>query len=295
MSPVIRWGLDFIAAVQRMGGPALDAFFRGVSFLGGEPFFVLFLPFFLWCIDFTMGIWLGYYLFLSQYTNVAAKDLFRLPRPAHYRPELALVEQGGYGLPSGHAQNTMVLWGTLAVWSGKTWVRVAAGLLILLVGFSRIYLGVHFPTDVVVGFGIGVMLLVLFFAVTPALDERLARMGSLPRLLFLLALPLLLVLLHPSKEAVAGIGAMTGLGLGAVPIAHRRSFNAGGPWAQRIARYLLGIAVLIGLYFGLSAVFPGVGSSLYLPFRFLRYMLLGLWAGLGAPWIFLKLRLAGKA
>ncbi|MGQ9778595.1 MAG: phosphatase PAP2 family protein [Bacillota bacterium] len=295
MHPIIRWGLDFIAAVQRMGSPALDALFRGASFLGSELFFLLFLPFILWCVDFTAGIRLGSYVFLSQFVNIAAKDLFQLPRPAHYRPELARVKQGGYGLPSGHAQNTIILWGALAVWSGKAWVRAAAAVLVLMVGFSRVYLGVHFPTDVLAGWGIGAMLLALFLAATPVVEERLTRMGLIPRIVLALALPILLALIHPAKDVVGGLAAMTGLGLGAALFAHRRSFCARGPWPRRIVRYLLGISVLAGLYLGLSAVFPRAGSALYLPFRFLRYMLLGLWAGLGAPWTFLKLRLAGKA
>ena len=295
MHPIIRWGLDFIAAVQRMGSPTMDAFFRCITLLGDELFFLLLLPFFLWCVDFAMGIRLGCYVLLSQYVNIVAKDLFRLPRPAYYRPELARVEQGGYGLPSGHSQTTMTFWGAVAVWAGKTWVRVAAAVLILMVGFSRIYLGVHFPTDVLAGWGIGAVLLALFFAVTPAVEKRLARMGLIPRIVLALALPILLALIHPAKDVVGGLAAMASLCLGAALFTHRRSFCAKGPWSQRIVRYLAGISVLAGLYFGLSAVFPRAGSALYLPFRFLRYGLLGLWAGLGAPWVFLKLRLAGKA
>ena len=216
MHPIIRWGLDFIEAVQRMGSPTMDAFFRCITLLGDELFFLLLLPFFLWCVDFPMGIRLGCYVLLSQYVNIVAKDLFRLPRPAYYRPELARVEQGGYGLPSGHAQTTMTLWGSVAVWAGKAWVRVAAAVLILMVGFSRIYLGVHFPTDVLAGWGIGAVLLALFFAVTPAVEERLARMGLIPRIVLALALPILLALIHPAWASA------------------RRSSRIAGPFAPRV-------------------------------------------------------------
>jgi len=57
-------------------------------------------------------------------------------------------------------------------------------------------------------------------------------------------------------------------------------------------RFLIGAIGLLGLYLGLSYIFPGEGEPLYAVMRFVRYTLVGLWVGLGAPWLFLKLRLA---
>ena len=63
----------------------------------------------------------------------------------------AYAEESSFGLPSGHAQNAVVVWGMLALWIRKTWAWIAGVIIILLIGLSRIYLGVHFPTDVLGG------------------------------------------------------------------------------------------------------------------------------------------------
>ena len=69
-------------------------------------------------------------------------------------------------------------------------------------------------------------------------------------------------------------------------------FDAAGTVCQRAVRFLVGIVGLLILYLGLKAIFPGEGEPLYLALRFVRYCLVGLWAGLGAPWLFRKLGLA---
>jgi len=66
-------------------------------------------------------------------------------------------------------------------------------------------------------------------------------------------------------------------------------FSSAGPWSKRIVRFLAGLIVLLGLYFGLKAVLPEG-----LLFRVVRYALIGLWASLGAPWMFLRLGLAHR-
>lgn len=86
------------------------------------------------------------------------KLVFRRPRP----DVLRLVEQSGYSFPSGHAMNSMIFYGLAAyllVRRGRHWSRyLVAGfvaVLVLLIGLSRIYLGVHYASDVLAGFLIG--------------------------------------------------------------------------------------------------------------------------------------------
>jgi hypothetical protein len=69
-------------------------------------------------------------------------------------------------------------------------------------------------------------------------------------------------------------------------------FDARGPWASRILRFALGIAVLLALRVGLGAVFPREPEAVGLFFRAVRYAVMGLWAVWLAPWVFVRLRLA---
>ena len=85
---------------------------------------------------------------------------------------------------------------------------------------------------------------------------------------------------------------LLGVGVGLALSQRVAPFSVAGPWWQRVLRFLAGAVGLIALYFGLSLVFPGEGEPLYFVLRFVRYALVGLWATLGAPWLFLRLRLA---
>ncbi len=87
------------------------------------------------------------------------------------RPDaiLHLVEQGGFSFPSGHSVTSMVVYG-LAIYLIRRYCKneklkniltVVFGLLIVLIGFSRIYVGVHWPTDVLAGWSLGISILSL--------------------------------------------------------------------------------------------------------------------------------------
>lgn len=294
MPPILRFGLDLIAAVQRCQSPFLVGIFRGFSFLGEEMAFLVLLPFFLWCVDYTLGLRVGFLFLISNAVNTGLKDLFRQPRPFDHEPSVKLSSAEGYGLPSGHAQTAVVVWGMAAAWARKTWCRVAAILLMALIGFSRIYLGVHFPTDVLAGWAIGAALLAVFITLEPRASNRLARMGLGWQAVLSLLIPIELLLLYPTKDTVTIFGTLAGVALGASFARAFLDFDARGAWPRRAARYILGALVMLALYFGLKAVLPGESSRFYLAFRFIRYGLVGLWAALGAPWFFIRLRLAGR-
>ncbi|SDM79874.1 undecaprenyl-diphosphatase [Fictibacillus solisalsi] len=105
-------------------------------------------------------------LFTTRHGNFFLKDVYERERPSFHQ----LVEIGGYSFPSGHAMISAGFFGLLfyflAINVKRTWARrlIAAlgSLYILLVGLSRIYLGVHYPSDVVAGFLAGGSLLLLF-------------------------------------------------------------------------------------------------------------------------------------
>jgi len=88
-------------------------------------------------------------------------------------------------------------------------------------------------------------------------------------------------------------GLFFGFAAGAVFLFDRLRFNAAsGTLRQKAARYGLGLAGVLVLYLGIKLIAPGEGESLYALFRFIRYGLVGAWVSLGAPWLFLRLKLA---
>ncbi len=292
MEALLQWGIDLIVVIQQIHGPALDSIFRAITFMGEEEFYLLLLPLLIWCVDFALGARLAILFLLSSYLNADLKNLFQQPRPFDLDPSVRLSSAEGYGLPSGHSQSAVVVWGSIAVWARKTWFWVVAIGLMALIGFSRIYLGVHFPTDVLAGWAIGAVLLYLYLAVPPGVEKRLAELSLGMQMLLALAVPVVLLLIHPVKDTTTALATLAGAGAG-LALTHRYApFSARGPWWQRALRFLIGSVVVFALYLGLKVVFPGEGSALYLVFRFLRYWLIGVWVSFGAPWLFRLLHLA---
>jgi membrane-associated phospholipid phosphatase len=295
MEAVWQWGLDFIRAVQSVHGPGLDIVFKAITFLGEEDFFFIILPLILWCVDFAFGVRLAFFFLFSTCLNSVAKGLIDHPRPCDLDPEVKLHDYTGrYGLPSGHSQSAVVLWGAIASYARKRWVWAVAILLMVLIGFSRIYLGVHFPTDVLGGWMLGGILLAFYLLLVPRIEAWLKRMGLGVRLALVVVIPLVLVLIFPSSDSVSAMGVFLGAGVGIVLMGRWMPFSAAGPLWQRAVRLLIGAAVLLALRFGLKAIFPDEGEALYVLMRFVRYMVVGLWATLGAPWLFVKLKLASR-
>lgn len=294
MEEFFQWSLELIATLQQIH-PALHVVFRGITFLGQPHFYVLLLPVLVWCVDVGLGARLGVFLLLSSHLNAALKSLFRQPRPCDFDPNLQLAWFEGYGLPSGHAQFVVVVWGTIAVWVRKCWFWGVVIVLMVLMGLSRIYLGVHFPTDVLAGWMVGALSLVVYVVVQPKLEAWLVDLRMGQQLFLALAVPTVLLITHPTKSNAMAMGTLAGAGAG-LPLLHRYvAFSARGLWWQRILRLLAGGAILVLVYVGFEMVLPGEESSLYVGSQFLLFGLVGLWTTLGAPWLFRVLRLAPGA
>jgi len=235
------------------------------------------------------------FFLLSDFINVLLKDLIQQPRPFDLNPGVKLSQADGYGMPSGHAQLAVTAWGAIAVRVRKTWFWIVAIIIILLIGFSRVYLGVHFPTDVLAGWIIGAILLVIYAAAGQPLIKWLSGLNIWPQLLLAVGIAAVLLLIDRSNEALTASGTLFGATIGLV-LAHRYvSFSVRGQWWQRAVRFIIGIIILFGLYLGLKTVFPADGTAMGAAFRFLRYSLLGVWLVLGAPWLFRLMRLAPAA
>jgi membrane-associated phospholipid phosphatase len=292
MDPILEWGIEVIVAVQSIRSPLLDAFFQGVTFLGNAEFYLLLAPIIVWCVNYKLGARVGLLMLFSSYINESLKNLFMQPRPCEPRPDICIDHAEGYGIPSGHAQNAVVFWGIIAQWIGTAWGWIVAILLMLLIGVSRIYLGVHFPTDVLLGWAIGIVILGTYLIIGKRIEAWLSGLSLSIQILLALALPLLLLAIQPNDVMVQITGAFLGIAVGVALTMRYLEFDASGLIWKRAVRFLLGVVVVAAIYFGLRLAFPGEGESLYAVFRFVRYGLVGLWISLGAPWLFLRLNLA---
>jgi len=317
MDQLYQLGLEATRWLQNTW-PALRDVMAFITALGEEQAFLVILPLFYWSIDKRLGRQLGYIFLLSASVNNIAKNIFAQPRPFWLEPGAQQFEAEGYGLPSGHVQNTTAVFLLLAAWVRRSWVWLLAFVFILLMALSRVYLGVHFPQDAIGGFVLGLLVLGAFLFWQRAFAERFGRRILGRRLLMMVVIPLalsavyLLALvvrgpadlgvpwasfvpaaeLNAHEDVVATVAGLLGFGIGMILESSRVRFRADGPVWKRVVRYLLGVAVALGIWAGLRAVFPTQPEWLALPLRFVRYLLLLIWVTYFAPWFFVKLRLA---
>jgi membrane-associated phospholipid phosphatase len=272
-------GYAVILWVQSHQSPLLDQAAVVASFIGTEAFFLVFVPLFYWCFSKRDGVRLTLVFLLSAYVNSLGKEAFKMPRPENGRVRVLYPSSGGgYSFPSGHAQNAVVFWGWLARtlrWKPYT---IAFALLVLAISLSRIYLGLHFPADVVGGWIAGTVIL----GALAVVDHRISKrpVGWEGRVLPWagVALPLLLFPWRTSPVQAQIFGGMLGFCLGYLLESRWLHFSPLAPWRHQLAKALGGWIVGAALALVLRVSLP-VGDQ----YLFLQWALLGLWVSLGLP------------
>jgi hypothetical protein len=194
-------------------------------------------------------------------------------------------------------------------------------LIIFLIGFSRIILGVHFTHDVLVGWLVGALLLVIFLKIEKEVANWFKTKTVAVQILALIfatslfLIPAILIVppFNPPPIPQAWIegageviepyhyegllttaGSFFGLGLGVILLSQSGGFNASGPIWQRILRYLAGLVGVLALYLGLGSIFPDNIDLISYALRFTRYFLIGFWIAFGAPKLFGWLKLTDR-
>lgn len=147
--------MSFLYFLEDLRNPVLDFFFSLVTVFGEETIFMAVGMVVFWCVDKYKGYFLLCVGFLGTVLNQFLKILCRVPRPWVLDPNFTIVESAreaatGYSFPSGHTQTAVGLYGGIARMTGRKWLRIGMIVLALLVGLSRMYLGVHTPADVLV-------------------------------------------------------------------------------------------------------------------------------------------------
>jgi membrane-associated phospholipid phosphatase len=331
MEAILQWGLNLIRLVQGAASPPLTFIMIAITSLGTVPVYMLILSFIYWCLDEKKGIRLSLAVLFSAWLNLSMKFFFDQPRPffADYDPSVGLVGEHFGGFPSGHAQNSLVLFFIIASWLKKKRCYGIAALLCLLIGFSRIYLGVHFPTDVFGGWIAGGLVLCAYFLLEPKLTRFFGRMPARMRSMACAVLAFVMILYKPVHGQSAGgqpaiellmpAGAFFGMGLGYALYTggYGTRFFARGEGRPKNAdsgngkgflclagRFVLGLVVMLAFMLlseKAASVFGGesggsrsILSANYRLFYFLRFALTGFWVSAGAPLLFRSLGLGGN-
>ncbi|MCE1255333.1 MAG: phosphatase PAP2 family protein [Anaerolineae bacterium] len=308
-------------------GTGLLPVMKFFSYLGQEEVYILIVPILYWCVDLDLALRFIFVLLASAYSNAILKITFHGARPYWLdKNVLPLSSEKSFGIPSGHAQNAASIWGVMACYSKKIFFKILFILLIFFIGLSRIYLGVHFTSDVIAGWILGGLLLWLVLKLEPAFRSWFDTKSMNFQLSFFCAIsfcmlfagllwlniqsrvPLPEVWLQNTaaysdiqpvspylpNDIVSFSGIFLGIMLGYTWVKHHMPYNpASGSIQQKSTRLLVGLVGLIIIVYGFGPIFPFSTSPdvAGLVSRYFRYAIHGIWLTGLAPLLFGKLKL----
>ena len=295
--------MNFLYSLSELRNPFLDVVFQFVTYFGEQIPILLIICAFYWCYNKALAYRIGLAFFASGIVVQNLKITFRISRPWILDPEFipvpsAIEGASGFSFPSGHSQSAASFWGTIALSFRKRYVAILCTSLFLLVGFSRMYLGVHTPKDVGVSLVIAV---ILVFALYPIV-ERAARnpraMGGLLLVMVgLSVLYLLFTVLYPfpadidADNLAHGIQSgwkMLGCTVGMTLVwwldEKLIHFETEAVWYAQIIKVVIGFGLVLAVKSGLkpplvALLGAGVGGAV-------RYFLMVLVAGAVWPLFF---------
>lgn len=304
--------MDILYALEKIRTPFWNGVMSAVTQLGGEVIFIVAAVVVFWCVS----KWEGYYLmtiaFCGTVLNQFLKLICRVPRPWVRDPNFTIVESAraeatGYSFPSGHTQNAIGLFGGMARWGGRRWVRLGLTALALVIAFSRMYLGVHTPADVGVSLVLAAALVLGLYPLMRRAQEKPQYMGYvLAAMLVVSGTFVVFVEAYgfpadmDAENLASGIGnawkmlgAVAGMTLAWLLDRRYIHFETQAVWWVQVIKVAVGMALLLAIKSGLKAPLlallghEGLAGGV-------RYFLLVLVAGAVWPLVFRPMSKWGK-
>lgn len=304
--------MDILYALEKIRTPFWNGVMSAVTQLGGEVIFIVAAVVVFWCVS----KWEGYYLmtiaFCGTVLNQFLKLICRVPRPWVRDPNFTIVESAraeatGYSFPSGHTQNAIGLFGGMARWGGRRWVRLGLTVLALVIAFSRMYLGVHTPADVGVSLVLAAALVLGLYPLMRRAQEKPRYMGYvLAAMLVVSGAFVVFVEAYgfsadtDAENLASGIGnawkmlgAVAGMTLAWLLDRRYIHFETQAVWWVQVIKVAVGMALLLAIKSGLKAPLlallghEGLAGGV-------RYFLLVLVAGAVWPLVFRPMSKWGK-
>lgn len=294
--------MEFLYLLEGIRVPVLNELMLLITRLGEETAFLVVALIMFWCVDKRRGYFVLSVGFLGTITSQFMKLLCRIPRPWVLDENFTILEEAreaasGYSFPSGHSQSAVGTFGAIGYTARKRWIQALCVAVCILVPFSRMYVGVHTPADVLVGSGMSVVFILLLKPVVFKKDGKyLPVMMAVMTLLAIGYLCFVEFFPFPAdidahnlesgtKNAYTLIGCLVGLWIVYIVDEKKLNFQVKAVWWAQILKVVFGLgAVLLvkeGLRAPLEALFNG-----HLVARSVRYGLVVIMAGIVWPLTF---------
>ncbi len=284
---------EILIHFTKLQNPLFDAIALVLTFLGNEEFYFLILPFIYWCVSKPIGFRLFYVFLLSIFVNSFLKITYAIQRPIGTEGVNSIfvssAEVGSHypydSFPSGHAQGSATLWGYLAYVVKRPSFTFFAIMLILFISLSRLYAGLHWPSDIIIGASLGL----LFVIIAIVVQEKIAKLPKKLHWLLAIFVPIALLIVFTEPEGIKYSGFIFGAGIGYLVEARFVKMVIDKVIWRKLVAFVFGMIGIIGLQVGLKVIFPEA-----ILFDFIRYCFIGLWGLVGAPYLFVKLGIYRK-
>ena len=297
--------MELLYLLEKIRMPELDEFMLAITTLGEEMALLVIALILFWCVDKRHGYYILSVGFLGTIANQFMKLLFKVPRPWVKDPNFTIVEKaregaGGFSFPSGHTQSAVGLLGGVAKVTRKKLLAFICVVGAVLVGFSRMYLGVHTPWDVLVGAAQSILLLMIIHPLVYKNDGKLipVLLGGM----IVIAAAFLWYVENANfggmvvdgvvnenvesgiKNAYTLLGCTVGLMI--VWIADRKlNFNTNAVWWAQLLKVGLGLLVVLAVKEGLRVPLELICGG-HMIARAIRYCLIVVVAGIVWPLTF---------
>lgn len=279
------FNIEIIKIIQSFANPILDKIANGITMMGEEAFFIVIIAVMFWCIDKKFGYRLGFILISSMIINGGIKETLKIPRVFGTEGirTLRIKTATGYSFPSGHTQGTASFWISVISNTKKKWSYILGITIIILVGFSRIYLGVHRPIDIIGGIVVAIIWVYIGNKIFDFIEQ-----GGKKSILLILIIPMIIgLLVFKGHDYYVSVGTVVGFFLGYIVESKYIDFNEKSSLSRNILKLILGISVVLLIKVVLKNILPE-----YLISDCIRYIFIGLWMTAGAPYLFKKIGIA---
>ena len=274
--------IEILKFLEQIRTEPLTLLMTTITMMAESLFVVAILAGLYWCVDKVRGKRLAWFVLFNAVGNGIIKNLIQMPRPFELGVVVPIRAETAtsFSFPSGHTQTATSFWYGAMLLLRTKYRYIVGSCIILLTAFSRMYLGVHWPMDVLGGIFFGIIFTLLA-------NKLLEESGKIKdaHLLGVSIVLLLVMIFDVDADLYKSVAALWGMTVGAYIEQKYIQFEVVQNTKIQIKKIAIGIVGLIIIYLVFSKVLPAVKIV-----KMVKYVLLLLWITAGAPYLFKKIK-----